>query len=189
MPCATPPWICPSTKVGLIARPTSCAAAIFRTLTVPSSRSIARSAICRKTVGRIGRALTQCVERAGRRIEIPWPSSTSPLSFRRQRRRDRFRAVRSSDTTITVAPRALRHPRRWPDGEFGRCAWHGQLVGRLARHKGLARGRCLASVRREVGIAEDQSNSLRAAGRARRRRICTITVLVPWPISTAPLNS
>ena len=41
-----PPWIWPSTSIGLIARPTSCAATIRRTSVVPSSRSTSTTAIC-----------------------------------------------------------------------------------------------------------------------------------------------
>ena len=41
-----PPWICPSTRIGLIARPTSWQAAYRSTLTCPVSVSTSTSAAC-----------------------------------------------------------------------------------------------------------------------------------------------
>src|SRR6266700_3605322 len=45
-PCAVPPWICPTTANGFIARPTSCAVVISTTLTSPSSVSTSTTARC-----------------------------------------------------------------------------------------------------------------------------------------------
>ena len=70
MPCAMPPSIWPSTSVGLIALPTSCAAVIFSSrhgaeLDVDLELGDLRA----EAVDRVGHALAVGVERRRRRIE------------------------------------------------------------------------------------------------------------------------
>ncbi len=66
-PWRMPPWIWPSTSVGLIARPTSWAATTRRTFTVPSSTSTSTSATW--------------APKAYVSYGIPWPSASSGVVF------------------------------------------------------------------------------------------------------------
>ena len=156
-PWAMPPWIWPSTSVGLIARPTSWAATIRRTFTVPRSRSTSTSATwAPKAYVAYGIALPVGVER---------------------RRRGVVRAASQHDAAATGG-RQLgelhdRRPRRRPapprapvdlerrlgpglrEGQQLAAQVHGGEPRRAPGHEGLARGRGLAGVEREVGVGTD----------------------------------
>src|SRR5439155_11350374 len=59
MPCATPPWIWPSTQEGWMAQPTSCAATKRRIVTLPVSGSTSTSQNCVEKPGAMPPALTE----------------------------------------------------------------------------------------------------------------------------------
>ena len=105
-----PPWIWPSTRVGLIALPTSCAATMRSTFTVPSSISTSTVAIWAAErvlwgyiVGSAVGAVTQFL--LARRVARAWGG---PRVERRPVSRRRLAAfgLHSSATTTLVAVRA-----------------------------------------------------------------------------------
>ena len=168
-----PPWIWPSTSVGLIARPTSCAATTRRTFTVPSSMSTSTSATC--------------APNAYVSYGMPWPSASSGVVFGsyvpRPRSTQPRGAAGSSPSSTTETASAV--PRRPRDRPRPRCvasspasasvsSWRRRSSAgqarRVARHERLARGRRLARVGREVGVGPDPLDRGHAARPGRRRR-------------------
>ena len=188
-----PPWIWPSTSVGLIARPTSWAATIRRTVTVPSSRSTSTTAICAPNAYvSYGIALPVGVERpssSGRTCRAPGARSRARRPAARRSSRIETRRRRPA---ATIARRAVDLERRLRsglgEGQQPAPQVLGGEPGRVPRDERLARGRGLAGVGREVGVGR-RRRSIAATGTPRASAaIWARTVLEPWPMSVAPEN-
>ena len=196
-----PPWIWPSTNVGLMARPTSWAATIADDLGgAEHGVDLHFGHLRGEAVGGVGNALTVRVERAGRRVPAA-QAFEHRWSFRRlgqaKRRPNIARPRRLCwviawlDPTydiperceierargLAVGDRELRALQR----ELGVRAGVGerqdlpaQVLGRQARgiagDERLARGRGLAGVLGQVGVADHHAEGTRRQARGRRRR-------------------
>ena len=148
-----PPSIWPSTRVGLIALPTSWAATMRSTFTVPSSISTSTIGDLRgEGIGRIGNALAVGVERRGRRIEGALAHQRSPAV--REIDHAHLAAVAHREPGAVERQRGVRPGIGQAQDLLAQVA--AGALGRLAGDEGLARGRGLAGIGGEVGVARDQ---------------------------------
>ena len=169
-----PPWIWPSTSVGLIARPTSWAATIRRTLTVPSVEvDVDLRDLCAEGVGLVRDALAVGVERRGLRVVRAAPEQHAVAGRDRQLAQldDRRRSRRPrADHPPVRRPRASRRGpasasvRSWRrrSSPAIRVAFPDTNVWREAE--------VLPASGREVGVGADALDRRRPARPARRRR-------------------
>ena len=156
-PWAMPPWSWPSTRAGLMARPTSWAATIRRTFTVPSSGSTSTTATW--------------APNAYVSYGTPCPSASSGVVFgsyepRPSSTQPRPAAGSSGSSTIeTASPsRTATRPRVDLQCRLGPGLGEGQQLAaqvlrgeprRVPRHERLPRGRGLAGVGRVVRVRPD----------------------------------
>ena len=103
-----PPWIWPSTSVGLIARPTSCAATMSQHLhRAELDVDLDLGDLRGEGVGGVGHALAVRVERRGRRVEAcPRPAATPAVGATRSRDARRRRAPRACRPRATSVARS-----------------------------------------------------------------------------------
>ena len=195
-PCAMPPWIWPSTSVGLMARPTSCAATIASTFDGAEHdidlhlRHLRGEAVGARR-GRPGRsrraawsAGPRCrcpparrPSRIGRQsvAEVDPVASASPSD---RSSRHRVRRARSSahPSPALASARILR-----AQGHRRRAARHCRTRRSGARRRSCRRRRSDPCRRPPCAKVSGGRPSASAA-------ICSSTVEEPWPISTAPLK-
>ncbi len=159
-----PPWIWPSTSVGLTARPTSCAATMRCTLH-RAERGIHRPArnLRGEAVGGIGRALAVRVQRRGRRVEaalgLQVPSSGAARSMTRRR---------IDDTQPRAIAAAAAHPaRHWRAQQSAARSAGAGLLRRPAADEGLAARRWSCRHRRCRSVSP--STSAKCADRQAQR--------------------
>ena len=166
-----PPWICPSTSVGLIARPTSWAATIRRTIDRPELEvHVHLGDLGAEPVGLVRDALPVGVERRRLRVVGAGPRSTQS--------RAATGSSPSSTTETARRPAPARDRRRAPASRPARPRQRQELAtqvlgrepGRVARHERLARRRGLARVGRAVRVAARRARSTRPARPGRPRR-------------------
>ena len=192
-----PPWIWPSTCCGLIA-----AADVVRRHDDASRTLHGAEAWCRprpRPFGRRRRSWRRgCPGRPGR---AAWSAGRSGPRRAGHGHRCRTPGQRGSfdgdvtsrrDVDAELPSRRSRSGRRRPgigpaqDGGAQRLA--GQFGG-VAADERLAGGAGLAGVRRQVGVAGHQADEAGLHTPSASAAIWTMIVLLPWPISTAPLRA
>ena len=184
-----PPCIWPSTRVGLIARPTSCAAWICSTLhRAELEVDLDLRHLRGKAVGRVGHALAVGVERHGRRVEVTARRARrSPAASAGQSRR-------SSDVVPPSLPTSAKpsSSRRTSASSAAGRSSRSSSCCRSAVRRAAARCPKRRSGARPTSCRRRRSGRCRpspdaaapAAGRAASANICGMIVCEPWPMST-----
>ena len=153
-----PPWIWPSTSVGLIARPTSCAATMRQHLhRAELEVDLDLGDLRAEAVGRVGHALPVGVERRGRRVEGRLAPQHAAVAVGRQ--------VASVDARARSPSRDRPAPRRRAPASRPGRHWRGAGSARAGRGR-RARPRC----RRRRSGARPRSCRRRRSDRCRRHQ-------------------
>ena len=189
-----PPWIWPSTSVGLMARPTSWAATMREHLDgAELDVDLDLGHLRGEAVGGVGDALAVGVERRGRRVEAcPRPSQRrSPLA-RRAGRRGEIDACASASPSAIVRRAPSSDERRVRAGigerqDLARAGPRPASRAALPETKVWREAEVLpASAVRSV--SPTTMRNARGGRPSASAAICSSTVVEPWPMSTAPLK-